>query len=73
MQGDGRVAQAITADNYNEVGQEIFLTDLARELAEEVGQTPPTDIYRTETLEFDNFDPTKPQEYVDEQIKKYGV
>jgi len=42
-------------------------------LAQEVGQTPPTDIYRTETLEFDTFDPAKPQEYVDEQIKKYGV
>jgi nitrate/nitrite transport system substrate-binding protein len=55
------------------VGQEIFLTDLARELAEEVGQEPPVDIYREEQLAFDTFDPQKPQEYVDEQIKKYGV
>ena len=73
LQGDGKVKEAITTENYDEVGKEIFLTDLARELAEEVGQTPPTDIYRTETLEFDIFDPAKPQEYVDEQIKKYGV
>ncbi|MEM9272417.1 MAG: ABC transporter substrate-binding protein [Cyanobacteria bacterium P01_F01_bin.143] len=73
LQGDEKVKQAIAADKYDEVGQEIFLTDLARELAQEVGQTPPTDIYRTETLEFDTFDPDKPQEYVDEQIKKYGV
>ncbi|MGK7893794.1 MAG: ABC transporter substrate-binding protein [Xenococcus sp. (in: cyanobacteria)] len=73
LQGDDKVKQAIAADKYNEVGQEIFLTDLARELALEVGQTPPTDIYRTETLKFDTFDPAKPQEYVDEQIKKYGV
>jgi nitrate/nitrite transport system substrate-binding protein len=73
LQGDGKVEQAITAENYDQIGQEIFLTDLARELAEELGQTPPTDIYRTETLEFDTFDPAKPQEYVEEQIKKYGV
>jgi len=73
LQGDDKVKQAISADKYDEVGKEIFLTDLARELAQEVGQTPPTDIYRTETLEFDTFDPAKPQEYVDEQIKKYGV
>ena len=73
LQGDGKVKTAIAADKYEEVGQEVFMTDLARELAEEVGQTPPADVYRTETLEFDTFDPAKPQEYIDEQIKKYGV
>lgn len=73
LQGDGKVQSAIAADKYDEVGQKIFLTDLARELAQEVGQTPPTDIYRIETLAFDTFDPSKPQEYVEEQIKKYGV
>ncbi|NEO88940.1 MAG: ABC transporter substrate-binding protein [Moorea sp. SIO3G5] len=72
LQGDGKVKSAITSAKYDQVGKEIFLTDLARELAKEVGQTPPTEIYRTETLEFDTFDPAKPQEYVDEQIKKYG-
>ncbi len=73
LQGDDKVKTAIADGKYDEVGQEVFMTDLARELAEEVGQTPPADIYRTETLEFDTFDPAKPQEYVDEQIKKYGV
>lgn len=73
LQGDGKVKTAIADGKYNEVGQEVFMTDLARELAEEVGLSTPTDIYRTETLEFDTFDPAKPQEYIDEQIKKYGV
>ncbi len=73
LQGDGKVKQVISEGKYDEVGQKIFLTDLARELAEEVGQAPPDDVYRIETLAFDIFDPTKPQEYVDQQIKKYGV
>ena len=73
LQGDGKVKTAIAEDKYEEVGQEIFMTDLARELAEEVGLNPPEDIYREETLEFDTFDPANPQAYVDEQIEKYGV
>ncbi|VEP11434.1 ABC-type nitrate/sulfonate/bicarbonate transport system, periplasmic component [Hyella patelloides LEGE 07179] len=73
LQGDSKVKTAIAADKYEEVGKEIFMTDLARELAVELGQTAPDDIYRTETLEFDTFDPANPQKYVDEQIKKYGV
>ncbi|MEO0835450.1 MAG: ABC transporter substrate-binding protein [Cyanobacteria bacterium J06642_3] len=73
LQGDNKVKTAIAEDKYEEVGKEIFMTDLARELAEEVGLNPPDDIYRTETLEFDTFDPANPQAYVDEQIKKYGV
>lgn len=73
LQGDGKVKTAIADGKYEEVGKEIFMTDLARELAAEVGQTPPDDIYRTETLAFDEFDPNNPQAYVDEQIKKYGV
>lgn len=73
LQGDGKVKTAIAEDKYEEVGKEIFMTDLARELAQEVGQTPPDDIYRSETLAFDEFDPANPQGYIDEQIKKYGV
>ena len=73
LQGDGKAAEAITDDTYNEVCENIFLTDLARELAEEVGLNPPSDIYRTETLEFDTFDPASPSEYVKEQIDKNGV
>ena len=55
------------------MGEEVFLTDLARELAQEVGLNPPSDIYRTEKLEFDTFNPEAPDEYVKEQIDKYGV
>ncbi|WP_038016289.1 ABC transporter substrate-binding protein [Synechococcus sp. PCC 7335] len=73
LQGDGKAAQEITDESYNTVGEEVFLTDLARELAEEVGLNPPSDIYRTEELEFDTFDPAKPGEYVKEQIEKNGV
>ncbi len=73
LQGDGRVAEVITDDTYNEIGQDIFLTDLARELAQELGQTPPTEIYRTETLMFDEFDPANPSAYIQDQIDQYGV
>ncbi|MBT9312219.1 CmpA/NrtA family ABC transporter substrate-binding protein [Leptothoe kymatousa] len=73
LQGDGKAAQVITSDTYDQVGKDIFLTDLARELSEEVGLNPPGDIYRTETLEFDSFDPADPAAYVKEQIDKNGV
>ena len=73
LQGDGKVQTAIADGKYDEVGKEVFMTDLARELAVEVGLNSPEDVYRTETLEFDTFDPANPQAYVDEQIKKYGV
>jgi nitrate/nitrite transport system substrate-binding protein len=55
------------------VGQEIFLTDLARELAQELGQEPPEEIYRTEDLMFDTFDPADPETYIQQQIDEYGV
>lgn len=73
LQGDGRAAEVITSNTYNDIGTDVFLTDLARELAEEVGQAPPSEIYRVETLEFDEFNPSNPADYVKEQIKKYGV
>ncbi|MGV2828162.1 ABC transporter substrate-binding protein [Myxosarcina sp. GI1(2024)] len=73
LQGTGEVKEVLGEGKYEEVGKDIFLTDLARELARELGQTPPDDIYRTENLEFDTFDPQNPQEYVQQQIKKYGV
>ncbi|MEM9265429.1 MAG: CmpA/NrtA family ABC transporter substrate-binding protein [Cyanobacteria bacterium P01_F01_bin.13] len=73
LQGDGKAAQVITSDTYDQVGKDIFLTDLARELAQEVGLNPPDDIYRTETLEFDSFDPADPAAYIKEQIDKNGV
>ncbi len=73
LQGDGKAAEVITSDTYDQVGKDIFLTDLARELSQEVGLNPPDDIYRTETLEFDTFDPADPAAYVKEQIDKNGV
>ncbi len=72
LQGDGLAAKVIPEKGYDTVGQEVFLTDLARELATELGQNPPTEIYRTETLKFDTFDPQDPGSYVKQQIDEYG-
>ena len=72
LQGDGLAAKIISEKGYDAIGQEIFLTDLARELATELGQTPPQESYRTETLKFGTFDPTDPASYVKKQIEKYG-
>ncbi len=73
LQGDGLAPKVIPETGYDVVGQDVFLTDLARELATELGQTPPGEIYRNETLKFDSFDPADPGTYVQEQIDKYGV
>ena len=59
--------------NYDEIGEQIFLTDLARELAEELGVEAPTEISRTETMKFGDFDPSNAQAYLDEQIEQFGV
>ncbi len=72
LQGDGAAAKVIPDKGYDTIGQQIFLTDLARELATELGQNPPTESYRTETLKFDTFDPTDPAGYVEKQINEYG-
>ena len=73
LQGDGMAATVMDEQGYDTVGKDIFLTDLARELATELGQAPPEEIYRTEELKFDTFDPADPDTYVKEQIDKYGV
>ena len=59
--------------NYSDSGKEIFLTDLARELALELGADAPTEIIRTETLKFDILDPSDPSQYIENQKKTYGV
>lgn len=59
--------------NYNELGEEIFLTDLARELATELGADAPAEVSRTETLKFGDFDPNSAEEYLKEQVEKYGA
>ncbi len=56
--------------DHDVIGTDIFLTDLARELAVELGQNPPTETLRTETLMFDTFDPAA---YVQQQIDQFGV
>ncbi|TVQ11847.1 MAG: ABC transporter substrate-binding protein [Leptolyngbya sp. DLM2.Bin27] len=73
LQGDGRAAELITADTFESIGEEIFLTDLARELAQELGQNPPTETSRQEQLAFDTFDPSDPEAYVQAQIDTFGV
>ena len=75
LQGEeGTTASKIIPETgYDEVGKEIFLTDLARELARELGQNPPEEIYRTEELAFDTFDPANPDAYMQQQIDEHGV
>jgi hypothetical protein len=43
--------------NYAEIGEQIFLTDLARELAAELGIEAPQELARKEELKFDTLDP----------------
>ena len=59
--------------NYDEIADDIFLTDLARELAQEIGQDAPEEIFRTENLMFDEFNPDEAADYVRRQIDEYGV
>ncbi len=73
LQGDGLAPQIIPEKGYDTVGTDVFLTDLARELATELGQEAPSEIYREETLKFDTFDPADPTAYVEQQIDEYGV
>ncbi|MEO1509609.1 MAG: nitrate ABC transporter substrate-binding protein, partial [Cyanobacteria bacterium J06633_23] len=54
-------------------GEEFFLTDLARELAQELGVDAPEELSRIETMKFGDFDPSNPDEYLKQQIEKFGV
>ncbi|WNZ27257.1 ABC transporter substrate-binding protein [Leptolyngbya sp. NK1-12] len=58
--------------NYDQIAQDIFLTDLAAELQKELGQTPPSQLERKETLKFDSLDPKNPAAYVSAQVKQFG-
>nr|WP_242025475.1 ABC transporter substrate-binding protein [Leptolyngbya sp. FACHB-36] len=58
---------------YQEIADRIYMTDLARDLAKDLGQTPPAEPTRVEKLKFDTFDPTKADTYVQDQIKQFGV
>jgi nitrate/nitrite transport system substrate-binding protein len=59
--------------NYEDISNEIFLTDLARELSAELGVEAPAEVTRIEEMEFGNFDPSDPAAYLQEQIDNYGV
>ncbi|OKH17017.1 ABC transporter substrate-binding protein [[Limnothrix rosea] IAM M-220] len=73
LQGDDLAPTIIPEKGYDTVGTDVFLTDLARELATELGLEAPEEIYREETLKFDTFDPADPAAYVQQQIDEYGV
>jgi len=59
--------------NYDEIGQQIFLTDLARELSEELGGDPPQELTRVENLKFGEFDPSQPEAYLKAQLDEYEI
>lgn len=59
--------------NYQDIGDRVFLTDLARELAEELGANPPQELLKVEELQFDKLDPQQPQAYLKQQIERFGV
>lgn len=58
--------------DHEAIADEVFLTGLARHLAKQLGQNPPTVILRKEQLKHDQFDPSQPEAYLQAQIKKYG-
>lgn len=59
--------------DYKAIAENIYQTELASELAKELGQTPPTATERIEKLKFDSFDPAKPEAYIEEQIKQFKI
>ncbi|MGF1535473.1 MAG: CmpA/NrtA family ABC transporter substrate-binding protein [Elainellaceae cyanobacterium] len=59
--------------DYEKIGEQIFLTDLARELSEELGGEPPQDLTRVEDLKFGEFDPSEPEAYLKAQIDQYEM
>jgi nitrate/nitrite transport system substrate-binding protein len=71
LMGD-KTLDTITDAELDAIGEEVFLTDLARELSIELGQQPPTETDRAETLAFDTFAPDQPTAYVKSQIDKFG-
>ncbi|MCT7961680.1 ABC transporter substrate-binding protein [Laspinema sp. D1] len=58
--------------SHEAIADEVFLTGLARQLAKQLGQTPPTIILRDEQLKFGLFDPSEPDAYRQAQIQKHG-
>ncbi|OKH27372.1 ABC transporter substrate-binding protein [Chroogloeocystis siderophila] len=59
--------------DYPQIAEQIYMTDLARELAIELGQNPPAEETRVENLKFDTFDPANPAAYLEQQSQKFNV
>jgi nitrate/nitrite transport system substrate-binding protein len=59
--------------DYEKLAQQIYLTDLSRDLAKQLGQNPPAEGTRVEKLKFDEFDPSNPEAYLQAQISKFKV
>jgi nitrate/nitrite transport system substrate-binding protein len=57
---------------YADIAKQVFMDDVARQLATEVGQKPPTKELRVEKLKYDTFNPANPAAYIAAQRKKYG-
>jgi nitrate/nitrite transport system substrate-binding protein len=56
----------------DEIAQQIFLTDLARELSKELGVDAPSELSRVENLKTAPFDPSDPEGYIKAQVDKFG-
>ncbi|MUL37960.1 nitrate ABC transporter substrate-binding protein [Gloeocapsopsis sp. AAB1 = 1H9] len=59
--------------DYAQIAEQIYMTDLARELAQELGQNPPNEETRVEKLKFDTFNPENPAAYLEQQSQKFNV
>ncbi|MEM7066086.1 MAG: CmpA/NrtA family ABC transporter substrate-binding protein [Cyanobacteria bacterium P01_B01_bin.77] len=62
-----------SGDKIADGGKDFFLTDLARELAKELGVDAPEEITRIEKMQFGDFDPDNAEDYLKNQIDKFGV
>ncbi len=62
-----------TTVDYEDVSKQVFLTDVARELASEVGFTAPNANFGTVKLMYDRFDPRYAGEYLAKQRRSLGA
>ena len=53
-------------------GTDLFLTELARELAQELGVDTPQELTRIENLKSGDFDPSQAEKYLQDQISQFG-
>ncbi|MEM8614285.1 MAG: ABC transporter substrate-binding protein [Cyanobacteria bacterium P01_H01_bin.105] len=63
----------VPADKPTTGTEAFFLTDLARELAEELGVDAPEELSRIEKMQFGDFDPAQSENYLKQQIEQFGV